>query len=113
MRDLIRLHEPSLQRPGALKRLVKEITENADAPRGGERVNMTLSGVGRNVRFWAVGSTSHKRTLSRFRKSSLSQPKLHDVADRLCEGDPCWLAGAWSHLRCLAARNTVTGGIAR
>lgn len=31
IRDLIRLHQPSLERPGALKRLVEEIQENAGA----------------------------------------------------------------------------------
>jgi hypothetical protein len=33
MRDLIRLHDPSLERPGALKRLVNEIKQKGQARR--------------------------------------------------------------------------------
>jgi hypothetical protein len=32
IRDLIRLHDPSLERPGAIKRLVEEIEKNAAPP---------------------------------------------------------------------------------
>ena len=31
MRDLIRLYQPNLERPGALKRLIEQTTENGDA----------------------------------------------------------------------------------
>jgi hypothetical protein len=33
MRDLIRLHAPHLENPGALQRLVKEIEEGAKKPK--------------------------------------------------------------------------------
>ena len=36
MRDLIRLYQPSLERPGALKKLIEQTIENADAPSPGK-----------------------------------------------------------------------------
>jgi hypothetical protein len=33
IRDLIRLHEPSLEQPGAIQRLVEEIEQNAGPPK--------------------------------------------------------------------------------
>jgi len=36
MRDLIRLYQPGLERPGALKKLIEHTTENGDAPSPGK-----------------------------------------------------------------------------